>query len=106
MADYCNRVSKRLAGNKAELEVVGLDLGDHVEARWLPLRGVVYEPVTDVFEIALDGVDHLIQHPVDVFVEETLRGLVTIEIVAADESRQILKLREPLALGTPPLRPR
>lgn len=99
--DYCNRVSKQLAGKEAELEVVGLDLGDHIEARWIPVYGLVYEPDTDVFEIALKGVDHLIEHPVDVLAEETLRGLVAIEIITAGNDRQILKLREPLQLPAP-----
>lgn len=99
--DYCNRVSKRLEGQKAELEVVGLDLGDHVEARWIPLYGLVYEPDADVLEIALEGIDHLITHPTDVLVEETLRGLVAIEVISADDTHQILKLREPLPLPVP-----
>jgi Family of unknown function (DUF5335) len=95
---YCDRLSQKLAARRAELEVVGLDLGDHLEARWLPVFGVVYEPDSDVFEIALEGLDHLIEHPVDVFVEETSRGVVAIEVVTADCCRQILKLSEPLPL--------
>ena len=95
---YCDRISKQLEGNRAELRVVGLDLGDHVEAQWRPLLGVVYDPRADFLEIALEGVDHMIYAPRDLVVEETARGLVTIAVIAADERRQILKLRNPLPL--------
>lgn len=97
---YCDRVSQYLETRRAELEVVGLDLGDHIEARWLPVFGVVYEPDADVFEIALEGLDHRIEHPVDVFVEETTRGVVAIEVITADSCRQIVKLSEPVPLPT------
>jgi hypothetical protein len=98
---YCDRVSKALRGRRAELEVVSLDLGDHVEARWLPLLGVVYDPRADVLEVVLEGIDHSIREPREVYVEETERGLVALEIIAADETRQIVRLREPLALPAP-----
>lgn len=94
---YCDQVSKALVGKRAELEVVSLELGDHVAAKWLPLLGVVYDPRADIFEIALEGIGHSIREPREVYVEETPRGLVALEILAADETRQILRLREPLA---------
>ena len=35
---YCERISRGIsAGQRAELEIVSLDLGDHLEARWLPM---------------------------------------------------------------------
>ncbi len=96
--EYCERISKSLENESAELEVVSLKLGDHVVARWLPLYGVVFDPRADVFEIALEGVDHSILHPTDVCVEETPRGLVAFEIATGDDAEQILKLRNPLSL--------
>jgi hypothetical protein len=32
-------------------------------AEWPPLRGVAYDPKDDVLEVALEGIDHLIEHP-------------------------------------------
>jgi hypothetical protein len=96
---FCDRLSQRLSDESAELEVVSLALGDHVEAKWLPLYGVAYDARADVFEIALQGVDHMIQQPRDVTIEETPRGLVTIEITTTDERHEILKLRRPLRLA-------
>ena len=98
---YCDLVSRDLVGKCAELEVISLDLGDQIEVKWVPLLGIVYDPKSDVFEVALEGVDHLIAHPREVYVEETARGIVALEITADDEIRQIVRLREPLATAQP-----
>jgi hypothetical protein len=95
---YCDRVSKEVAGRRVELDVASLDLGDHVEARWLPLLGVVFDARSDVLEIALDGIGHSILAPRGIVLEETERGLVALEIVAADDTVETLRLREPLPL--------
>ena len=95
---YCDRVSRAVAGRSAELDVASLELGDRVEARWLPLLGVVFDARGDVLEIALDGVGHSIVSPREIVAEETQRGLVALEIVAADDSVEILRFREPLLL--------
>jgi hypothetical protein len=95
---YCDRVSKAVAGRRAELDVTSLDLGDKVEARWLPLLGVVFDARGDVLEIALDGIGHSISSPREILLEETDRGLVAIEIVGADDTVETLRFREPLRI--------
>jgi hypothetical protein len=97
---YFERISRGIErGQRAELELVSLELGDHVEARWLPIYGLVYEPKADMLEVALEGVDHLIAHPKEVLVETSPRGIVGLEIVADDDVRRIVKLLEPLSLA-------
>ena len=93
---YCDRLSRALAGRRVELDVASLDLGDHVEVRWLPLLGIVFDARADVLEIALDGIGHSIFAPRGLHIEETERGLVALEIVAANETVETLRLREPL----------
>lgn len=95
---YCDRVSKQIAGRQVELDVASLKLGDRVQAHWLPLLGVVFDVRGDVVEIALDGVGHSILAPREILLEETERGLVAIEIVAADDTVETLRFREPLHL--------
>jgi hypothetical protein len=95
---YCDRISKQVAGRRAELDVASLNLGDRVEARWLPLVGVVFDARGDVLEVALDGLGHSIPSPRDIVIEETERGLVALEIVAADQTVETLRFREPLRL--------
>jgi hypothetical protein len=95
---YCDRVSKETVGRRVELDVASLELGDRVEARWLPLLGIVFDARGDVLEIALDGIGHSILSPREVLLEETERGLVAIDIVAADDAVETLRFREPLKL--------
>ena len=95
---YCDRVSKAVAGRSVELDVASLDLGDRVEARWLPLFGVVFDARGDVLEIAFEGVGHSIFAPREIHLEETERGLVAIEVAAADDTVETLRFREPLHL--------
>jgi hypothetical protein len=102
---YCDRVSRGLAGAHAEIEVASLALGDRVETSWLPIYGVTYDPRADALEIVLEGVGHTIARPRDLYVERTRRGLVALEIVEEDETRQSVKLREPLRLPAASLPP-
>jgi hypothetical protein len=67
---YFDTLSRVLVGQSVELEVAALDLGDQVEAKWLLLLGVDYDPRNDLIEIAFDGVDHLIRRPREVFIDD------------------------------------
>ena len=98
---FFDGVSTMLEGKEAEIEVASLRLGDQVEAEWLPLIGIAYDPNDDVVEVALEGLDHLIPKPREIYVEDGAQGMVALEIVDADDERQIIKLRDPLALPAP-----
>jgi hypothetical protein len=95
---FCDRISKALSGDSVELEVVSLSLGDRFASRWVPLVGITYDPRADVLEIALPDLDHTIEHPQAVWVDETRRGIVAIEVTTGEARDEILRLREPLAL--------
>jgi hypothetical protein len=47
---YFDRISKELEAEEAEIEVVSLGLGDQIEAEWLPLLGISYDPKEDVLD--------------------------------------------------------
>ncbi|HET8699431.1 MAG TPA: DUF5335 family protein [Gammaproteobacteria bacterium] len=98
---FCDSVSRSLVDAHAEIEVASVALGDRVEARWLPIYGVTYDPRADTVEIVLEGVDHTIARPRDLYAERTRRGLVALEIVEEDETRQSVRLREPLPVRDP-----
>jgi Family of unknown function (DUF5335) len=95
---FFDRVTKMLEGKRAEIEIVSLRLGDQVEAEWLPLLGIAYDPNDDIVEIALEGLDHLIPNPREIYVEEGPETVEALEIVDADDARQIVRLRDPLML--------
>lgn len=46
-------------GKQAEIEVALLDIGDQIEAEWVPLLGITYDPKDDPVVVLLDGLDHL-----------------------------------------------
>jgi hypothetical protein len=98
---FFDTVSKVLEGKQAEIEVVSLQLGDQIEAEWLPFHGVVYDPKDDILEVELEGVDHLIHHPQEIFVEDGDIGLASMAVVDAEGTREIVKLRDPIALPRP-----
>jgi hypothetical protein len=98
---YFDRMSKALVGKRAEIEVASLKLGDEIEAEWLPLIGITYDPKNDLIEVALEGVDHLINKPREVWVEEQGLELSSLEVIDAEDTRQIVVLRDPLMLPAP-----
>jgi len=98
---FFDRLSTTLEGKQAEIEIASLRLGDQVEADWLPLLGIAYDPNDDIVEVALAGLDHLIPKPRELYAEEGPGGLTALEIVDADDVKQIVKLRDPLRLPAP-----
>ena len=98
---FFDAVSTTLEGKEAEIEIASLRLGDQVEAEWLPLLGIAYDPNDDIVEVALEGLDHLIPKPREIYVEDASGELVALEIIDADDVRQIVKLRDPLMLPAP-----
>ena len=98
---YFDKVSKILDGKSAEIEVTSLTIGDQVEAEWLPLLGIVYDQKDDLIEVVLEGLDHMIRKPQEVYVDQEAAMLRSMEVIDADGVRQIVRLRDPLMLPSP-----
>ena len=83
--------------------MVGLDIGDPIEAEWVTLAGVSYDPKDDVVAVDLvsqddKNVERLVAKPVELVADETAEGLASLVVADADGERTILRLRKPLAL--------
>jgi hypothetical protein len=98
---FLDAVSKLLEAKEAEIEVASLDLGDQVQAEWLPLLGISYDPNDDIVEVALDGLDHIIHNPREIYLDIGAGGVGSLEIVDANGVKQIVKLKDQLALPAP-----
>jgi hypothetical protein len=98
---YLDKLSKTLVGKQAEIEVDALDIGAQIEAEWVPLLGIAYDPKDDLVEILLEGLDHLINNPGDIWVDQGPTGLASMEIVGTDGVKQIIRFRDPLLLPGP-----
>ena len=98
---FFDTMSKILEAKVAEVEVASLDLGDRTQAEWLPLIGITYDPRDDAVEIALDGLEHMIRKPREIYLDEGAAGLTSLEIVDVNGVRQIVKLKDQLMLPAP-----
>ena len=98
---FCNGVTVELAGKRAEIEIASLDLGAQVLARWPPLLGLVYDRKNDYLQIAIDGLDHMVLKPRELYAEYGPRGLQSVGILDSEGAWQILLLRDPLSLPPP-----
>lgn len=98
---YFDRISKLVLGKQAEIEVASLNLGVQIEAKWVPLLGIAYDPKNDLVEVLLEGLDHLIRHPREIYVDEGPAGLTSMQVIDAGEVREIIRLRDPVMLPQP-----
>ncbi|MGH8808349.1 MAG: DUF5335 domain-containing protein [Noviherbaspirillum sp.] len=99
---YFDSVSKALVGKRAEIEVDALPIAAQLEAEWLPFYGITYDPKDDMIEVVLEGVDHLIRKPREVFVDLDPVGMLnSVEVLDGDGVQQIVRLRDPLMLPSP-----
>lgn len=98
---YFDRVSRTLSGERAEIETVGLSVGDQINQEWTLLNGLAYDPKDDVFEIVTETLDHLIYRPKEIYVDEAGTALRSVEVIDAGGNHQIVKLRQPISIPTP-----
>ncbi len=96
--NYFDRMSKSLEGKRAEIEVEALSIGAQIEAEWVPLIGITYDHKSDVLEVALEGLDHMIGKPTEIWVDQAGPELMSVEAVDKEGFRHIIKLHDPLLL--------
>ena len=94
-------LTRELLGKRAEIEVASREFGVLREARWLPVLGVVYDPGDDLLEIVLDGLDHMILHPRELYMDFGRGGVESLGILDEGGTWQIVLLRDPLMLPAP-----
>jgi hypothetical protein len=78
-----------------------VDLGAQVEAEWLPFLGIAYDEKSNVIEIVLEGHDHLMHDPLELYVDEDSIGMRSIHVIDSHGVKQIVQLRDPLMLPPP-----
>ena len=96
-------LSRAIHGQMARLEVASPSLGGQIAVEWAPLRGVAYDPKDDLFEIQLEGVDHLVSHPRTFAIRERGGEADSLEVVDEQGVEHIVQLRHPIALPSAPV---
>jgi hypothetical protein len=95
---FCIHVTRSFLGKLVDIEVASLQIGFQPEARRLPLIGISYDPKSDVLELLLGEIEHLIRAPHEFYVDEEPLGITSLQIIDAEGVRQIVTLRDPLML--------
>ena len=98
---YFDSISETMAGSVVELEVASLGLAHQLEAEWVEFEGIAYDPADDCVTFVLQDLDHVIDKPREIWVDETALSLLGLEVVDAEGLRHVLLLRTPLMLPTP-----
>lgn len=97
-------VSKVLKGRRADVEVIGVDVGDQLEDKELPLSGITYDAKDDSLYIylqdpnALKHAIHTVHSPKEVYVQTGETGLSTVAIFDNEGHEMLVHFREPLML--------
>ena len=89
---YFDEGDRALRGLKATVEVVGADIGAQFVAEGLGIFGITYDQKGRLLEVVMDGMDHLIVHPQEIYVDETPHGLAVVEAIDADGRKHIIQI--------------
>lgn len=98
---FFDSFSRRHEGWLSTLEVFGMDIGDHVGERELPLEGITADLSAGVDRIEImmgaradDHITHTINTPLQISLEQTDEGAdVALAIKAADGTTTLLRFR-------------
>jgi len=101
LRDLFDRVTKQLKAQMVEVDVASLQLGDQIEADWVRLLGLSYDPHDDAIEIMLDGIDITVPKPREIHFDGTGSHWTALDIRDAEGVQHILELKEPLLLPAP-----
>ena len=77
----------------AEIRVLSPEDGAQPQTQWVPLQGLTYDPKDDLLEVRVTGLDHLVGHPEEIYVDEEGGRLNRLQVVRRDGTREIVELR-------------
>lgn len=98
-SDYFNKFTRQHLRNElpdlVTLEVLSPRLGDQVYAQNARLLGLSFDAHDEVFEVLMEGADHLTFKPAEIWVlEGESNGIAVFELVHADGTKQLIHVKE------------
>jgi hypothetical protein len=90
---YFDQVAKHLPSMRVGVSVLGHDIGVQLETENSPLLGMSYDPKDGVFEVATANISHRVAKPKEIYIREQAGTLSSVEIIAQDDTKQIVELR-------------
>jgi hypothetical protein len=83
----------RESTNAVDVEVLAPDWGDQFAAEGAHLFGITYDPKDNALEFEIEGGDHRVTRPKEVWTAEEFDGFVkAIEIVRDDGTREVARV--------------
>jgi hypothetical protein len=83
----------RESTNAVDVEVLAPDWGDQFAAEGAHLFGITYDPKDNALEFEIEGGDHRVRRPKEVWTAEEFDGFVkAIEIVRDDGTREVARV--------------
>ena len=97
LQEYFARFTKhfllRESTNAVDVEVLAPDWGDQFAAEGAHLFGITYDPKAKSLEFELEGGDHRVLNPREVWTVEEFDGFVkAVEIVRDDGAREVARV--------------
>jgi hypothetical protein len=100
-AEFFDQVSAALQGKTIEIEIDSVDFGAQHEARKLSLNSLTYDSRDDTLFVVTEVLEHAIHEPKRIFIADGEAGMQSLQVQAADGSKQIVLFSEPLSLPPP-----
>ena len=94
---YFDRIGRALLEKRATIEILSSRSSNVIQAEWVPLLGISYNPRNDAVVVAVAGLRHMIRKPQHLVAEEDGGRLATLEIIDEDGFSHIVRLREAAA---------
>jgi hypothetical protein len=91
--EYFDGVAKRQPSMRVVVSVMADDLGVQPEAQDAELIGITYDSKEGFLEIGTPDVTHRIDKPDEIYVQEEGGELVSVEVLAADGTKQVIELK-------------
>jgi hypothetical protein len=94
----------RESTNAVDVEILSPEWGDQFAAEGAHLYGITYDPKNNALEFEIEGADHRVTKPKEVWTAEEFDGFVrAIEIVRDDGTREVARVNR---LGITPASPK
>lgn len=98
---YFDAMVKILPGKQVEIDANSLGIGAQIESEFAQLLGITYDPKDDILEVLLEGWDHLIPRPREMYIDHDGLNLKSVMVMDNNGIQQVIRLRDPLALPPP-----
>jgi len=97
---YFDDLSKFFEDDLVQIEVAGLKIGDQIEADYVTLTGLTYEPKEDILYLYLgDGLENSIKNPLEIYVDEGEFGVDQIAVKCAQGHLHLVKFKHAVPLN-------